>query len=324
MKWHVLKTGMEQFDALHAYGLATVIACTYECFVDVVEEALSYTILCMASSHTPCALSTLFDRLCPLPTGERLRAIYDHGEEPQIDTEEDYLALCIFDGFLAALLTFPRGVRCCSVVDLIGKKVYRPSVLHDGRQKVQVQWTKWQTRLLEHAHASSDWLSDLLEEYRPEALRVPIPQPVQSKMDITVMMTIEPTLSYAYRNQLSDARVTQKTNMTVRGTRYATWLAYVGASRFLRAQRVSGDGINTYVPLARFLRIHPTTALPLLSSVAYTPAHALVLHWLDETLSPPSTERIWRGWAYHMLQMQGKQQPLSRQRGRSRATGFIL
>ena len=129
------------------------------------------------------------------------------------------------------------------------------------------------------------------------------------------MMSIEPTLSYASRNPLSDARVASKTNITIRGTRCAVWLAYIGASRFLRAHHVSGDGINTYVPLARFLRIYPTTALPLLSSVAYSPAHALVLHWLDEVLSPPSTERVWRGWTYHMLQMQGKQQPLSRQRG---------
>lgn len=315
MEWRVLKTGLDQFDALHAYGLGTVIACAYESSADMYEDALSYTIHCTTSAHSRLPTHELFDSICPLPTEETLRTIREHREEFQTRNEEERFTLHTFDGLLAALLTIPQGVRCCSVADLIDKEVHRPLVLKDGIQKVQAQWTKWKVRILQQTHTSSDWLHDLLEEYRSDAACIPLAQPSQSKTDITVTMTIEPTLSYACRNPLSDARVANKTNMTVRGTHFAAWLAYIGASRFLRAQRVLGDGINYYVPLARFLRIDRTTTLPCLSSVEYSPPCALVLHWLGDTLSPPSTERVWRGWAYQMLQMQGKQQPLSRKRG---------
>ena len=39
------------------------------------------------------------------------------------------------------------------------------------------------------------------------------------------------------------------------------------------------------------------------------------MHWLSHTLSPPSSGVEWRGWSYQTLQVQGKQQPLSRQQG---------
>ena len=315
MKWCVMKTGIERFDALHAYGLGVVVACTYENPADMYEDALCYTIHCTSSIRSQHGGDDLFNIVCPLPTEEMLCAMYERREESQTYNEEERLAVHTLDGLLAALLTVPHGVRCCSIADLIDKEAHRPSVLRDGIQKVQAQWTKWKGRILQQTQGSSDWLHDLLEEYRPDATCVPLFQPSQSKIDITVTMTIEPILSYASRNPLSDARVTNKTNMTVRGTRFAAWLAYIGASRFLRAQRVLGDFINYYVPLTRFLRIHRTTTFPCLSSVEHSPTCAFVLHWLSTTLSPLSSDVEWRGWVYQALQVQGKQQPLSRQQG---------
>ena len=252
MKWCVMKTGIERFDALHAYGLGVIVASAYESPTDVYEDALCYTLHCTSSARSRVSAHEMFDIICPLPTEEMLQAIYEQPGEYQRHNEEEHLALHTFDGLLAALLTVPQGVRCCSVADLLDKEGHRPSALKDGSQKVQAQWAKWKARILQQTHTSFDWLGDLLEEYRPDAACVSLFQPSQSKTDITVTMTIEPTLGYASRNPLSDARVTNKINMTVKGTRFAAWLAYVGASRFLRAQRVLGDSINYYVPFARF------------------------------------------------------------------------
>ena len=73
---------------------------------------------------------------------------------------------------------------------------------------------------------------------------------------------IDPSFSYSLRRPTSDGELTHKSNLTVRGTRFAPVLTYLGASRFLRAQRVTGSLVNVYVPLPSNLILTRKIAFP--------------------------------------------------------------
>lgn len=104
--------------------------------------------------------------------------------------------------------------------------------------------------------------------------------------------------------------------MTIRGTRFATLLAYIGAMRFLRAQQVKGGLIAYSVPVASALTLHTGSARPLLwSRNDDEPEQALLLQALDLASEHSQGETRWTALLYQVLQVQAKQQVISRSRG---------
>jgi len=109
-------------------------------------------------------------------------------------------------------------------------------------------------------HCSSGWLLDMLSDYDVTQLSIPYPSYIKKK-DMSVLMTLDPALSYSMYRPLSDGLITDKTNLTIRGVRYAVVLALIGAARFLRAQRVAQRLVNFYLPLADSLVLYPETLI---------------------------------------------------------------
>jgi len=110
--------------------------------------------------------------------------------------------------------------------------------------------------------------------------------------------------------------VSRKTQVAIRGTSFAILLAQIGAARFLRAQRVSGDLVNCYVPQAKVIRLDRDSCLPILSEVSVEASQAVLIHWLAYASHGIHTVHAqWMSVAYQTLQTQGTQQSIPRGQG---------
>jgi len=160
------------------------------------------------------------------------------------------LRLAVFDGLLALLATTP-GIRILSVADLIRQKKQRPGVINDALRKVNTVLSRWEKYLARESDPADGWVATCLSDYDPHRPRLPQPAQKHKKRhpDLSVLMTLDPGLSYSSSQPVSDGRLTQKTNIAIQNTRYATPLAFIGASRTLRGQPVAANRVNFYVPL---------------------------------------------------------------------------
>jgi hypothetical protein len=109
--------------------------------------------------------------------------------------------------------------------------------------------------------------------------------------------------------------MTSKTQVALRGTRYGALLAFIGAARFLRAQRLSGELVNCYVPIARSISISAASSLAILSPVDESPDQAAFRRWLALSNEVSQLATDWNGLAYQTLLTQGQQQSLSLESG---------
>ncbi len=306
MEWVVIKMGLEMFDALHAYGLGIVLAHTSGLPVELTDDGCRY-MLQDASARPLCAPLDALDAIFNLPSSEEMKSEGRMGPTTA--------AVANLDGLLAGVWTIPHYVRCCSVADLLQKQRFDPASVAKGIAKVREVCAKWKKLTRRETKSVGSWLTELLENYDPASPCIPLPAQVARAADITTTMTLDPSLSYASRRPLSDGQIGKKTNVTIRGTRFAPLLAYIGAARFLRSQHVLGDLVNFYVPLATQLSLHADLTLARLPTVEDTADHALVAQALFYTAENPVVGAKWKGLAYQTLQTQGTQQPLSLFRG---------
>jgi ribosomal protein S16 len=126
-------------------------------------------------------------------------------------------------------------------------------------------------------------------------------------------MTLDPLVSFAARQPLSDGHITQNTNLAIATLPLATPLAFVGAARFLRGQRCASRLVNLYLPLPQQMTITATPCLPLLAGTALPAQQALAARWLSPTA--PSAGVVWCALAFHTLQTQGASQSITRDTG---------
>jgi hypothetical protein len=254
----------------------------------------------------PCAATNILTEVLALPTTDDIQAAERHRTQVPVTVAN-------LDGLLAALFTTP-GARLVSVTDLLDKHRLSSSAITDGLAKVGAAIARWGKYAERESHLAANWLSDLVQDY--DVAQPRIPSPVQSsKRDVSVLMTIDPFFGYSTRRPVSDGLITDKTNVALQGTRYAALLALIGAARFLRAQRVAGNLVNFYVPLADSTVLYPETALPLLYRMEHTPDHAIALEWLACWRIAQSSSTCWNGLAYQVIQTQGAQQSISHDRG---------
>jgi hypothetical protein len=296
-QWRVVKTGSKMFDTLHAYGLGVLIANATVAPVELCDTGMSY-LLESAEPFVQFSSNNLLDEVLKLP------------EKEDISNDQDDLLLGNMDGLLAALFTVP-GPRIVSVSDATSNHRDAQRSVSRGLRKVNKAKTRW----IKHANVGeetpSDWFSQLLAEYDAEQPVFPVPAK-QSSKDISVLMTLEPEFSLASRNALSDALFTDKFNIAFRKPQYATLMAFIGAARFLRAQRVLGRLVNFYIPVAERIIIVADISMPRLRSVAIPADHALAMQWLNIWRYDPVA---WQALAYQTMQTNGPQQSTSRWRG---------
>src|SRR5260221_2226888 len=311
MEWRVIKLGAQMFDALHAYGLGVVVASSTNEQVVVQDGGCFYRLSCSSGAVPPVPID-LLDEIFLLPEpGEVL-----HVQQVQPARHGVPLGVANLDGLLAALFTRPDVVRSCSLSALLRKHDFDPSVIERGIETMRSICTTWKTWAAHETPPASHWLFQLLKDYDFICPHQPLPGVTRQESDITATMALDPSFAYASRQTLSDGRVGRKVNMTIRGTRFATLLAYIAAMRFLRAQQVTGGLIAYSVPVASALTLHTGSARPLLwSRNDDEPEQALLLQALDLASAHSQGETRWTALLYQVLQVQAKQQAISRSRG---------
>ncbi len=303
MEWSVAKIGSEMFDALHAYGLGIVLAYAGKAPVELRDKGPVYRLY--SSAGTLPHASALADILA-LPTPGQLQTF-------QQNQRKAHGPLANLDGLLASLFTVP-GVRLVSISDLLDKQKQRPSVVQRGLAKVSTAISGWQKYIKRKSRHSPGWLSHALQDYDPIRPTVPFTHRKRTN-DISVLMTIDPSFSFSTSRSVSDGLITDKTNIAVHGTQYATLFARIGAARFLRAQRVAKNWVNFYIPLVGSMALNARTAMPVLYSTPYPPGQAAVYQWLTCSQMACSSNIDLRGLAYQTLQTQGPSQSISISRG---------
>lgn len=306
MDFCLVKIGARMFDTLHAYGLGILLAHASGLPVELQDGAPVATLTCSLDS-APTASLALLDDVLALPTGEEVL-------EVQADSPNIGLGIRNLDGLLAMLFTSPRGVRTCSVRDVLRKSRLDRSVAEQAVRKVRSAYDRWKDRIGRQARGAGNWLEWLTRDYDPGNPAIPLPRNVDTKTDLSLLMTIDPTFGYSTRRPSSDGLVAHKTNVTMRGASSAVLLAYIGAARFLRAIPVKGDLVVFVVPMAASITLSPGIGLPLRTPAEYTPDQALVLQWLEYALQADEQAR-WRGLAYQIVQTQGAQQSIPREQG---------
>src|SRR5258708_7752348 len=114
MEWCVMRTGIRQFDMLHAYGLGVLLATACDTTVELGEAAYNYILSCSVCELPQVDSDALLECAFPLPDEEEVRLCDLHAEAQK-------LAITVLDGLLAALFTTP-GPRALSVSDLLRKQ----------------------------------------------------------------------------------------------------------------------------------------------------------------------------------------------------------
>src|SRR6266516_3026019 len=100
MEWSVVKIGIAQFDALHAYGLGILLATVCNEQVELRETAFCYVLSCSTRRLPHMSCNELLEKVFPLPGEENLHAYVNRDLEQR-------LPVTVLDGLLAALFTTP-------------------------------------------------------------------------------------------------------------------------------------------------------------------------------------------------------------------------
>jgi hypothetical protein len=303
MEYCIVNTGEAMLDMLCASGLGIVLATATMDTVALHDEGIRWRIHCARPSRSR-AVATVVQEVLALPSEEMLKDFL--GAKREFDA---MFANC--DGLLAATYTSP-GARVHSLRDLAIRSQSRPQLVTDSLTKVQRRIDKL-LRPVETAKISAT-MADLETQYRTGVDTRP-QVAAKASGEISTPMTFAPSFAYSTRQPCSDGLVARQTNLTLRNEPYRLLLGYVGAARFLRAQRVSGNFVNLYVPLPRRMTISPDTALPPLRSHTVSPTQALLAHWLSFGNTLRTTGIEWRGIAYQTLQTQAQQQSISVDQG---------
>src|SRR5215467_473789 len=160
MKWCVVRTGIRQFDMLHAYGLGVLLATACETTVRLEEAAYSYILSCPAVVLPQIESDALLEHVFPLPGEEELRLC-------NLRAPEQKLSITVLDGLLAALFTTP-GSRALSVSDLLRKQSLDQTAIQKGLLKATKKIGKWKMFARQVAQSRRiNWLDDVLRAYHP-------------------------------------------------------------------------------------------------------------------------------------------------------------
>jgi hypothetical protein len=288
------------FDACHAYGLGVLLAHATSAPVQLAWEGAGYRLTTTNTPSLPITAET-FTGLLALPDAAAVAQTTAFAVPP--------VALGNLDGLLAATFT-TTGKRLVSVRNALhNQENLDAQACAAAITKAQTLITRIGSYLERHEQRSSGDLSPLLLSYTDEHPAPPTLK-AKGKRDLTLPMTLDPLMSYAPRQPLSDGDISANVNLTVADLPLAVPLTFLGNARFLRGQRCASRLVNLYLPLPQQMTITATTCLPLLAGTSLPAQQALATRWLAHA-NPPANER-WRALACHTLQTQGSSQSITR------------
>lgn len=307
MRLRVVKIGASMFDALHAYGLALLVAAATGAAVAVEDDGAWYSIHTSVARTIRADAGLLADVLA-LPTPDDLRTVAWRAASTP-------LTCATMDGLLAALLT-QKGVRLLSLHDLIVGRVANPTVVENGLAKVRKALERWTAHVRWQGSPSGAWIAGILSAYGGTQLQIPQVVSAGRGTDIGIALTLDPALGFSTRRPTSDGWTSDKTSVALRTPQDAGVLAYAGAARFLRAQHVGAGWSVLYVPLATSLIVTGDTALPLLRGCDYPAHRAIAAQAVTYARRPDRPGEHWSGLAFQIVQRtRGAHQSITRDRG---------
>lgn len=305
MQYRVITSGFPQFDWFHASGLAVLLAWVSQSPTILSKQANSY-LLSNEMSDVPLCSTDVLSAVLALPYESDIATVQEDNLIP--------IAIANLDGLLAALFTMP-GCRAVSVHDVIQRARISSSVVSQSLQKVKKKIERWQMWLDKNVHGSDKWLTELLCFYDVGNPQILTFSEGYGSTDITIPMSIEPTLSYAPRRPINGNLLDKATNVTTVGNCFASLLAFIGAARFLRAHRVDGRHVNYYTLLPSSLTVFPETTLPLLKSISQPPERAALVQGMKLLQTCKVLDPSGACLLYQVLQTQGASQSISFIRG---------
>lgn len=306
MNYHILPTGARMFDACHAYGLGVLLAHITQQPVEIMQTSAGY---CLSTRQHPIIQADLdtVRAILSLPTADDIA-------NTSVNSDTKALSLGNLDGLLAVTFTMP-GVRIISVADATNKQKVRPDIWEQAVNKARAAVERIVAYIAHLCVLDPHTLTTLLvTAYASDQPVQPIIT-VKRKNTLSIPMTIDPVVGFSTRHPLSDGRITDNVNLTVENPPLAVPLAYIGAARFLRAQRCSNSLVTIYVPILHKITIDTTTSLPLLPGLSCPAEQALAARWLMYA-EQQSAIAEWYALAYHTLQTQGAQQSITHETGR--------
>jgi hypothetical protein len=253
---------------------------------------------------------------CDLALLDEILALPDSAEIEAAKPQDRSLPVANLDGLLTVLFTSP-GVRVLSVADLSKKARQDVALLERALKKVHVARTRWKKVISKEPQKRAlGFLERVLQDYQPDSPAQPTPADTRQERDLSLVMMLDPSFSYSTHRPISDGLVSHKTQIAIRGTPFAVLLATIGAARFLRAHRVSGDLVNCYVPKAERVLLTRDSCLPGLTEVRLDASQAVLVQWLSYANHALHTVHArWTGLCYQTIQTQGMRASIPREQG---------
>lgn len=185
---------------------------------------------------------------------------------------------------------------------IYGNKELEP-IFNKCLSKVTHALSKWQGFIDRRSDNSNDWFRETLRDYRVTSPTIPLLRP-KSSGDISVLMTLDPSLSFSLFKPTSDGLITlnERRNLTVDRARFAPIFAMIGAARFLRAQHTPNGFVNLYVPAIKRIVVQADTRMDLLKRTMLPAKQAAVYSWLNYFSKSEQLGATWQGLFYQTLQ----------------------
>jgi len=293
----VQKTGHDSFDALHALGLAELLAVAVQGSVMVRDNGTTYLVTADLPKRTIDGVE-LLEAVLPLPKGRT----FSNATERELST---------LDGLLAVAFTIP-GVRVLSVSDIETKARTQEDVADHAIKKAADLKTRLIRLAARRQKGSRTILDEILEGYGKGSDRnVQIGR--SGKTTLTLLLTLDPVFAYGARRPFSDGLITNKINVAMSLPRLTSLIAYVGAAGFLRGQRTSNSLANLYTPIPGQVTISPDTSMRRIEATTTSADDAALVFWLEQWKYEQSA---WNSVAVQTLQLQSGKAPFSAQRMR--------
>jgi len=286
--YSVVKTGLECFDALHAFGVGTVLAFITNDSISIEGHGCRYLLQCNDFSSQITMRDVLW-KILELPDLDEILSW--NGKQDSISVQ-----FATLDGLLAALYSVP-GIKSVSSYDLFIRRK-NLDITEKALKKVASVIKRWEKG------AKQDFAKTLENQlqigYNPDCPIAPL-LIRGSNYTFNLLMAIDPGFCFSNRRANSDGLMLEKNGVTIENIPLALIFSYIGAARFLRAQRVAGNQINFYVPLPLNATISPNTFLPTLWRRDLTPDSAAIEQWLTYQSDNRREMGVWCSLSFHTI-----------------------
>ena len=293
-KFFVPKTGLRQLDLCIAYGLAVLIAnlTQEEVQMEDIDHGYLIQVIC---EEIPTQRADLIEEILSLPHNLKDAKIKDSRN----------FGLCWknLDGLLASAFT-SSGKRIFSVSQMLAI-----TETEGERQLIKAKATKIVTRINQLAKEDPMWIAATLKAYQHHKTKV-VDMIIGERKhkQFTILLTVEPELSYGARSPISNHTPDKRSNLAIQAPSYASILAIFGAARFLRGQQLPNKQLQFYLPMYSKLQLTKNSSEPLLY-LSHSPSDSALFHYgLQRILNEPNSNYA---ISYQTLQTQGSKQAYS-------------